>query len=157
MSGPTTSDFRDVASHFATGVAIVGAATPHGPRGFTCQSFGSLSLDPLLVTFAASHGGETWRRVRDAERVAVSVLGADQTEVARRFSTSGAERFSVTAWHAAPGGSPLVDGAIAYFEGRFSAVTSHGDHDVAVLEVDWIEAPGGEPLIYFRRTFTRLV
>ncbi len=157
MSDPSTSEYRHVASHFATGVAVVSAEGPTGPVGFTCQSFSSLSLDPMLLSFAATSGGRSWSTVRDAQRVGVSILSATQAEVARRFSLSGVERFAVTPWHPAPEGSPLVDGAIAYFEGRLIGVTTHGDHDVAVVSVEWVSAPGGDPLIYFRRDFTRLV
>ena len=38
------ASMREVLGHFATGVVVVTAAGADGPLGFTCQSFGSLSL-----------------------------------------------------------------------------------------------------------------
>jgi 3-hydroxy-9,10-secoandrosta-1,3,5(10)-triene-9,17-dione monooxygenase reductase component len=45
---------REVLGHFASGVVVVTAAGPDGPLGFTCQSFASLSLDPVLIRFSPS-------------------------------------------------------------------------------------------------------
>jgi len=41
--------YREVVSHFATGVAVITASGPEGAVGMTTNAFTSLSLDPLLV------------------------------------------------------------------------------------------------------------
>lgn len=156
MTSIDVAHFKEVLGHYATGLVIVAAATADGPAGFTCQSFGSLSLEPALVTFAASTQGHSWGLVRQSEYVGISILGADQEPLARRFATSGGNKFDGSPWEKAPDGSPLLDGAIAHLEGRMSIITTHGDHDVAVVVVSYVHARSGHPLIYFRGGFGEL-
>jgi flavin reductase (DIM6/NTAB) family NADH-FMN oxidoreductase RutF len=148
--------FKEVLGHYATGLVIVTAATSEGPAGFTCQTFGSLSLDPTLVMFAASSEGSSWSRVRECARVGVSVLSADQEPLARRFATSGVDKFEGVPWEKAPEGSPLLEGALAHIEGNLATIATYGDHDVAVVGVTYVHAHSGHPLIYFRGGFGEL-
>ncbi len=156
MSSPDVLGYKDVVGHFATGVAVVTAATPEGPTGFTCQTFGSLSLDPMLITFSAFSAGHSWPRARDAGRIAVSVLSSDQESLARVFATSGVDKFAQIEWSPGPGGSPLLEGALAHFEGQILGVSTHGDHDQVVATVDFARAQAGRPLLYYRGDFTSL-
>lgn len=50
----------------ASGVADWGYK--HGPAGFTCQSFSSLSSLPALVTFSPARTSSTWPLLRQAGR-----------------------------------------------------------------------------------------
>ncbi|MGH9019844.1 MAG: flavin reductase family protein [Acidimicrobiales bacterium] len=145
--------YRDVVGHFATGVAVVTAQTDDGPAGFTCQTFGSLSLSPVLITFSAFSGGHSWPRVRDVGVIAVSVLSEGQADVARAFATTGVDKFALAPWTPGPAGSPLLDGALAHLEGRIVGVTTHGDHDQVVATVEHAQAHPGRPLLYYRGGF----
>lgn len=156
MSSPEEVAYREVAGHFATGVAIVTAATDAGPAGFTCQTFGSLSLTPTLITFSAHSAGRSWPRVRDVGVIAVNVLAEGQEALARAFATSGADKFAGVGWTEGSDGAPLLDGALAHFEGRILGVTTHGDHDQVVATVDSAVAHPGRPLLYYRGAFTHL-
>lgn len=156
MTSLDVAHFKEVLGHYASGLVVVTAITPEGPVGFTCQTFGSLSLQPVLVTFAAGSEGCSWGLVRHREFVGISILAGDQESLARRFASSGLDKFDGTPWEKAPEGSPLLDGAIAHLEGRISTVTTHGDHDVAVVEVTYVHARSGHPLIYFRGGFGEL-
>ncbi len=150
------SHFKEVLGHYATGLVIVSATTPNGPAGFTCQSFGSLSLVPAMVTFAASSAGNSWSQVRESDTIGISVLSADQEDLARRFATSGVDKFVGVAWEKGPGGSPLFEGALAQIEGTLDSIATHGDHDIAVVAVSYALARSSHPLIYFRGGFTEL-
>ena len=156
MTSPDAAHFKEVLGHFATGLVVVTAETPDGPAGFTCQTFGSLSLEPPLVLFAATSSGASWGRVRQAPVVAINVLAAEQEPRARLFATSGADKFADQGARRGPGGSPLLEGALAHLEGRVSAISAHGDHDICVVAVDFVEARAGHPLIYFRGGFAEL-
>ena len=136
-----------------TGVVVVTAETDDGPAGFTCQTFGSLSLDPLLITFAAAVDGQSWSRVRARRCVGVNILADNQLDEAKRFATTGADRFGAGQWRPGPAGSPLLVGSIAHLEGPIVAVSRHGDHDVAVVRVDFVASYPGRPLIFYRGDF----
>jgi len=148
--------FKEVLGHYATGLVVVSSQRENGPAGFTCQSFGSLSLEPPLVTFAASSSGNSWGLVRQSPMVGVSVLSSGQGELARRFARSGVDKFDGVAWEPGPDGSPLLVGALAHIEGRLISIVTHGDHDIAVVEVTFAAASEGRPLIYYRREFGEL-
>ncbi len=156
MTGPSEDDARRAFGHFATGVVIVTAATPDGPAGFTCQAFGSLSVDPPSVLFAARRSSASWARMRAVGVLGVSILAADHEEVARLFATTGADKFAGRAWRHAPGGSPLLAGALAHLEGRVRLVENHGDHDVVVVDLAHVETFAGAPLVYFRSEYRHL-
>ena len=156
MNTLQTAHFKEVVGHFTTGVVVVTALTPDGPTGFTSQTFSSLSLEPILVTFAASNVGQSWSRVREADCIAINVLSDQQEALARVFATSGVDKFDGVGWSGAPRGAPLLDGAIAHLEGVILSVATHGDHDIAVASVDFAAAHSGRPLLYFRGGFGRL-
>ena len=153
MSSLEIAHFKDVVGHFTTGVAVVTALADDGPVGFTAQTFGSLSLEPMLVSFAASHASTSWPRMRHVAKLAVNVLSDAQESVARVFAVSGIDKFAGVSWTQAPGGSPLLEGALAHLEGTIESVTVHGDHDFVVVSVDFAEAHAGRPLLYYRGGF----
>jgi 3-hydroxy-9,10-secoandrosta-1,3,5(10)-triene-9,17-dione monooxygenase reductase component len=141
---------KEVLGHYVTGIVIVTAMTPEGPAGFTCQTFGSLSVDSALVFFAATSTSPSWQRVRQVGVVGINILREDQEPLARGFAVSGVDKFSGVPWIAAPNGSPFLEGSLAYLEGTIREVTNHGDHDIIVAELDFASTEPGGPLVYYR-------
>jgi 3-hydroxy-9,10-secoandrosta-1,3,5(10)-triene-9,17-dione monooxygenase reductase component len=72
------------------------------------------------------------------------------------FATSGIDKFAGVAWSPAPGGAPLLDGALAHLEGRIVSVATHGDHELAVVAIDFVTRHEGRPLVYYRGGFAVL-
>ncbi len=142
------ASYKAVVGRFATGVVVVTAATGAAPVGFTCQTFGSLSLEPRLVSFSAAVDSTTWPHIRARGVVGISVLADGQEDLARRFAQRGIDRFAGVEWAPGPGGSPLLGGAIAHLEGTIASVHQLGDHEVAVVEVNHAWAGEGRPLVY---------
>lgn len=154
MNSLEIAHFKEVLGHFATGVVVVTAQTSDGPAGFTCQTFGSLSLEPMLISFAASAVGNSWSRIRGHGSVALNILSSEQETLARVFAQSGADKFAGIGWSVGdPGGAPLLEGALAHLSGKIIDIASHGDHDIAVVEVQHAVSHPGEPLIYYRGGF----
>ncbi len=131
------------------------AMTPDGPVGFTCQSFSSHSLSPTLISFSVNTSSASWPLVRSAGCLGVSVLAEDQEDVARTFATSGIDKFAGVSWTLGPGGSPLLEGALAHFEGEIIDVSTHGDHDIVIVGATHATAHPGRPLLYYRGTFSK--
>lgn len=157
VSSLEIAHYKEVVGHYVTGVVVITASTPNGLAGFTCQTFGSLSLEPILVSFAARSTGQSWSKVRDAEVIGVNILSSEQEALARVFATTGVDKFSGVGWSAGPSGAPLLDGAIAHLEGRMLHRTSEGDHDIVVAAIDYVSAHSGAPLVYYRGGFAELV
>lgn len=142
--------YKEVIGHFATGVVVVTAISEEGPVGFTCQTFGSLSIDPILVSFSARTSSRTWPKIRSVGRLGLNILSKDQEALARTFATSVDDKFGGVAWTKAPNGSPFLDGSLARLQGVVQQVGSYGDHDIAVVEIDYCETNAGVPLLFYR-------
>jgi flavin reductase (DIM6/NTAB) family NADH-FMN oxidoreductase RutF len=150
MNSFDTAHRKEVFGHYATGVVVITGVSPDGPKGFTCQTFGSLSVDSALIFFAASTASSSWQRIREVGVVGVNILKSDQEPLARVFAASGTDKFSGVSWFRAPNGSPFLEGSLAYLEGTIREVTNHGDHDIVVAELDFASTEPGDPLVYYR-------
>lgn len=151
--------FKQAVGRFATGVVVVTGAGPDGPVGITCQSFVSLSLDPLLVSFAPTRTSYSWEQIRVAGHFCVNILDVDQEETCMTFATPRDDRFSEVDWRPSPSGAPILDGVLSWIDCRVDAVHEAGDHDVvvgAVLDLGGRdEAEAQSPLVHFRGGFGR--
>lgn len=156
MEDLDVANFKEVLGHFATGVVAVTGATFEGAAGFTCQTFGSLSLEPLLISFSARSTSQSWPRVRSLGVLGVNILSSSQEALARAFATSGVDKFDGVDWFPGPKGSPLFEGALAHLEGTVESVVAHGDHDLVVVAIDFVASHAGRPLVYFQGDYRSL-
>ena len=143
--------YRTAIGHFATGVTVVTSLGPGGPAGLTTNAVCSLSLDPLLMVVCLERNSRTLATVRDSGRLAVNVLAQDQQPVAVAFSTKvpHPEKFEGVGWRESDG-VPVLDGVVAWVAGEVRELLPGGDHEIAITAVTSFEAPGGEPLLFFR-------
>lgn len=149
---------KEVAGHFATGVTIITAVHDGEPTGFTAQTFHCLSLDPPLVTFYPGKDVASWPVIEAAGTFAVNILGEDQEALCRTFASKGADKFDGVGWRAGHAtGAPILDGVLAFFEGRIEAVHDGGDHHIVIGRVEDLEVGGAErgPLLFYRGGFGR--
>lgn len=144
-------EFRRVLGHWATGVAVVTSCDADGsPRGFTANAFTSLSLDPPLVLVCVDRAGNSHDCIREAGVFAVSVLGAGEEALARRFADpDDGDRFDgITPANAATG-APVLEDALAWVDCRVAHEYPGGDHTIFVGEVLAAGAVQGDPLIFY--------
>jgi flavin reductase (DIM6/NTAB) family NADH-FMN oxidoreductase RutF len=161
MSGPDRprriveqAQMREVLGHFASGVTVLTALTIQGPIGFTCQSFSSLSLDPPLVVFAPGRRSTTWPRLRDLGRFCVNVLAEGQDDVSQNFARSGVDKFEGLRWTTSAGGSPVLDGVVAWIDAALWAEYDGGDHTLVAARVLDLGADAERrPLLFHRGTY----
>jgi flavin reductase (DIM6/NTAB) family NADH-FMN oxidoreductase RutF len=143
--------FRDVMGRFPTGVTVVAACLPGSePWGLTVNSFTSVSLDPPLVLVCIQKDGQSHQRLLDTEWFAVSILAAEQAEIARRFSSEPTgNRFEDVKWSEAGRGSPILDDAAAWLECSIQEVMPGGDHSIVIGRVEsWGTSERGALLFY---------
>jgi flavin reductase (DIM6/NTAB) family NADH-FMN oxidoreductase RutF len=143
------SDYRRALAQFATGVTVVTTLTPEGePAGLTVNSFNSVSLEPPLVLWSLALKAGSLDAFRACSHYAVSMLAADQLQIAKTFADSHVDRFATTRWHAGPFDLPIIDGAVAALIVANRNQHLEGDHIIFVGEVVSFDAPGGAPLIF---------
>lgn len=161
MDEAESSRLRAMMGRFATGVTVVAAR--HGPllAGMTANGIASISIDPPLMMASIGERSETHRAIVGSHAFAVSVLADDQQPLAECFAqpTTAAKltRFCDAEWHEAETGSPILEGAIAYFDCRLTERHPGGDHTIFVGE---IVAAGyredAAPLLWFGSRYRRL-
>lgn len=147
-----------VMGHFATGVTVVASRTPEGaPCGLTVNSMTSVSLNPCLILVTVDKAAGSHDHIVHSGVFAVSVLSSDQRETADRFSRGErTSRFSITPYGTEGTGSPILEGALAWFDCRIWEVHEGGDHSILIGEVVACDSAMGEPLIFFEGGFRGL-
>ena len=80
-------EYRRAMGAFATGVTVVSAARSDGSlSGMTVNSLTSVSLRPRLLLWCLGDQSERYDVFAGAEHWGVTVLGADDEALARRFA-----------------------------------------------------------------------
>lgn len=151
--------FRDAAALFASGVTVAAAAHEGLQHLVTATAFASLSIEPPLVLLALDRAGQLIRLVRGGGNVGLSVLSAAQEEIGRSASRRGRPPQASIAeaeTTVAVTGSPILVGALAWFDCEVESISEHGDHAIIVGRVVAAGRSGGAPLLYFARQYHRL-
>lgn len=146
-------DFKEAMGSYPTGVTVVTAKTAEGkPVGMTVNSFTSVSIEPLLVSWSIDKRSGSLEFFMDANRFAVNILAADQADVCWTFaSRDETDRFDKTEWTDTDYDLPVIDGAFAQFECRKVQQIEAGDHYILIGEVQKITKNDKEPLLYYKR------
>ncbi|MEK7239994.1 MAG: flavin reductase family protein [Gemmatimonadota bacterium] len=148
--------FRAALSRFASGVTVVTARAGDGSdHGMTVSAFSALSLEPPLVLVCLDETATLLPHLLAAATFGVSILGAAQGELSRRFADQAIDRFDGVSFIRAASGPALLDGAVAHLECRRTAVHHGGDHAIVVGEVLSARTFAEEPLVYFHRWYGR--
>ncbi|WP_258341384.1 flavin reductase family protein [Saccharopolyspora gregorii] len=144
-------EYRDVLGRFCTGITIVAGIGGGRPRGFACQSFSAVSLDPPLVLICPGRGSTSWPRIRAGGRFTVNVLAEHQGAVCAAFGSSGGSKFDAVDWRSGPAGEVLLDGVLAWIHCQIESIHDGGDHEIVVGRVTSLRAErGGRPLLFYR-------
>ncbi|MFI1096877.1 flavin reductase family protein [Streptomyces sp. NPDC020917] len=150
VPGIAPERFKRIFRNHPAGVVVVTVDSGRGPAGFTATSLTSLSLAPPLISFGIGVTASSWPHVERAGSAVVNFLGAEQEDVARRFATSGIDRFAApTRWRRLPSGQPVLDGVSGWLHVGFEQVVPAGDHRIVVARVEdaWLDEGRG-PLLF---------
>ena len=164
VSGVSPDGLRRAMSHFASGVTVVTAVLDGMLQAMTATAFSSVSLEPPLCLICVGKASRFHVSVLHADRWAVSILAADQEDLARHFAYSGRDlstQFEGVPHEFAPtSGAPLIAGAAAWIDCLTVARHDAGDHTIVVGEIVWVADSDAEgerrPLTYHRGTYHRL-
>lgn len=132
-----------------TGVAVVTVDLEGERLGLTVASLVSVALEPPLVAISIAHQAALHELLRGAGGFAVSLLGAEQLELAHHFARGVPP---IAHWHGIEKRDgvrgPLLEGALGWLECELVGEHEAGDHTLFVGRVERVE-PGadGAPLI----------
>ena len=149
--------FRHALSQFATGIVVITTQGVQGQRvGVTANSFNSISLHPPLVLWSLAKKSSNLHTFSEAPFYGVSVLAADQLDLAIHFATFKGDRFAGLLVQEGLGGCPLIPNALAHFECRVKSRYDEGDHIIMVGEVLQCAFREGDALVYHSRKYSEL-
>ena len=141
--------FRQALGTFATGVTVATTIDEQGnPRGFTANSFSSVSLDPPLILICLASDAAGCPVFTNSQLFCVNVLAEDQQHISALFASPSDDRFEQVDWRPCNGGSPIIKGAISWFGCERHDVIDAGDHVILVGKVVEYETSSRSPLIY---------
>jgi crotonobetainyl-CoA:carnitine CoA-transferase CaiB-like acyl-CoA transferase/flavin reductase (DIM6/NTAB) family NADH-FMN oxidoreductase RutF len=142
---------RGAFGSFATGVTVVTTRQSDGtPRGFTANSFTSVSLDPPLLLVCIAKVALSCDTFAQADHFAVNVLADDQKEVSGLFASQSVDKFDLAKWHVDAQNIPLIDKTIASFSCARHRLVDAGDHLILIGRVLEFSTSDGTPLGYYK-------
>ena len=150
-------DLRNAFGSFATGVTVVITREADGtPRGFTANSFTSVSLDPPMLLVCIAKSAHSLAAFEKCSHFSINILGEGQREISGLFASKQTEKFDLVEWYPGFADIPLIAGAIATFVCTRENVVDAGDHVVLIGEVKEYARASGAPLGYFKGNYFNL-
>ncbi len=156
----TPEAFKRALQHWASGVAVVTSKSEEfGVRGMTVTAFSSVSAQPPLILVCLNQSADTGENIDQNQHFAVNILDVNQQDVSNNFSggSSQEDRFANAKWHEGATGVPILDDSIVSLECKVKEKVRAGSHWILIGEVEAATCRPGEPLLYFRSAYRKLV
>jgi flavin reductase (DIM6/NTAB) family NADH-FMN oxidoreductase RutF/uncharacterized protein GlcG (DUF336 family) len=118
--GVSNEAFRATMGALPAGVTVITTLDPATgePRGMTANSVVSVSNAPPIVGILVGHSTQSYRAFAECKGFAVSILHAEQVQVALDLAKTGPEKFNGTPLKLSVSGYPVVQNSKAVFECR---------------------------------------
>jgi 3-hydroxy-9,10-secoandrosta-1,3,5(10)-triene-9,17-dione monooxygenase reductase component len=155
---PCANEFRFLASHWPTGVAVVTTVDAAGRMfGLTMNAVTTLSLAPMQYLLCISADSHALRALLQSGIFGINYLGAHQGALSKHFASRIPDKFAGIPYAPAASGVARLDGAIGFVDCTVNSVLPGGDHKIIIGDVRQMIVPGGEPLVHFRGQYRKLL
>ncbi|WP_169546448.1 flavin reductase family protein [Sneathiella aquimaris] len=145
----TPQNLRRVFSTFATGVVVVTYKTEDGPRGFTANSFTSVSMEPPLILVCIDKHAKSCVSMQ-GQSFAINILSAEQRDIAMHFS--GKPQDIPIGWSQTNNHFYLDEKLAVIFCDPWEQIEA-GDHAIFLGRVTGYEVIQQDPLGFFQGRF----
>jgi flavin reductase (DIM6/NTAB) family NADH-FMN oxidoreductase RutF len=139
---------RRTMGRFLTGVAVITTKSGEELHGMTINSLTSISLKPPILMISLNFGTRTGEALLESGKFAISILGAKQESIARRFAVRGGERFDGGEFDLTDNGIPVIRGALSQADCTVVNQYDIGDHQVFFGQVTSCRDRDGEGLAF---------
>ena len=147
-------EFRNALGTYPTGVTVVTTVDAQGqPRGFTANSFTSVSLDPPLLLVCLAKNAHSHPIFTQAEKFGVNILSDRQKEVSGLFASKAADKFDKVEWNYSDLQTPIISKSLATFNCELESQVEAGDHTILIGRVRSFKTDAGKPLGYCRGAY----
>ena len=147
-------EYRKTLGKFVTGVTIITTCEKDGtPRGFTANSFTSVSLEPPLILICIGDFNEGLELFKNSEYFAVNILNEAQVDISNLFAQPVKNKFEKIEWSNSKFGVPIIKGALAWLECKNFDQKRSGDHLILIGNVKNFHNDAGYPLAYYNGNY----
>lgn len=147
-------ELRNALGAFVTGVTVITTREHSGnPRGFTANSFTSVSLDPPLILACIANSASSYPVFSEREHFAVNILAESQKDVSGVFASKRADKFDQVDWREEKTGSPIIAGAASWLDCTVHDRIPSGDHLILIGRVVSFGYTTDTPLGYCRGAY----
>ncbi len=138
-----------------SGLYVISTVEDGAPRGFIGSFLAQVGIDPPSVCVAVGKDRGPLEAMRQSGHFGVSILDEDSRGLMgaffKKYEQGGP--FDGLATSTAPGGSPVLDDALAWIECKLTGEHETGDHVVVFGEVvAGALAREGEPAVHTRKS-----
>jgi len=152
---PENSPLALALGRIPTGLYIVSTLTGEGPLAFVGSFLMQVGFEPPTLSVAVGRSREHLVAIRASGRFGVTILDASSQGLMGPFfkrHEPGRSPFDQLAHRPAPGGSPILEGGLAWLECRVTGEHETGDHVLVfgVVEHGELLRPG-DPAIHLRK------
>lgn len=144
--------YKEIMGSYPTGVSIITTMDNEKPVGLTVNSFASVSLEPLLVSWCINKKSNSIEAFNNSDKFAVNILSGHQVEECFIFADSQeTDRFSKTSWEQSPNALPIIKDAFAVLECKKIQEINAGDHIILIGQVINLQKNDNNPMLYYRK------
>lgn len=145
--------YKEILGSYPSGVTIITTTdNNNNPVGLTVNSFVSVSLEPLIVSWCIDRGSDSLEAFKNSTNFAVNILSGDQKEGCMVFaSRKEKDRFSKVEWELSKNQLPIINGAFSTLECEKIEQIEVGDHTMLIGEVIDLQKNNTDPMLYYRR------
>ena len=155
MSDSDLSPVAQALGRIPTGLYVVSTLADGQPLGFVGSFLVQVGFEPPTICVAIGKDRGHLEAIRAAEHFAVSILDEESSKLMGAFfkKYEGDETpFDHVDNTPAPGGSPVLSGALAWLDCRVSGEHESGDHVVIFGEVTGAaRTREGDPSVHLRK------
>lgn len=146
--------FRNALGSYPTGVTIVTTVDANAQtRGFTANSFTSVSLDPPLLLICIAKTASSHDVFTKTQGFVVNILSESQKDISSLFASKAANKFEGCQWSNSQNGYPVIADVVAYFDCKTFNKIDAGDHTILIGEVTDFAARAAKPLGYCQGSY----
>jgi flavin reductase (DIM6/NTAB) family NADH-FMN oxidoreductase RutF len=139
MPAVPAGDFRAAMRQLSGGVSVITTGRGDDISGMTVTSVASLSVDPASLIVSINRQSSSWPLLLHHRAFGVSILSAEQQQVAERFTgrdgLKGRDRFSGAQWTTLVSGVPLLVDALAAIDCEVEEIVERHSHGIVIGRV----------------------
>jgi flavin reductase len=150
--------FRVTMRRAAAGVAIITTSQGGVDYGMTATAFASVSMAPPMLLIVVNETASLYGPLCKSKRFCINILGADQENIGRRFSTkpSDQSRFQSGQWLRDAHSPARLLEATGWIDCAVDSIVHAATHAIFIGRVIDARSFAAKPLVYFDGRYAQL-